>query len=156
MREIYTTKTVGADMTEALGKKIACALETAGIERAFIAMRGEMGVGKTAFTRGFAAHFDIKNVKSPTYALLCEYRGKANLYHFDMYRIESEDDLLSIGYDDYLERRGYVICEWSENIDDFLPENVLFVSIKRDTGADDARIISVCATGADFDNFEIS
>ena len=79
--------------TEDVGRKIAEGLENAGIRRAFIAMRGEMGVGKTAFTRGFAAHFGILGVKSPTYTIVNEYRGRARIFHFDMYRISDGDDL---------------------------------------------------------------
>lgn len=117
--------------TEALGTALANALERDGVRRAFIAMRGEMGVGKTAFTRGFAAHFGICGVKSPTYTVVNEYAGKCRIFHFDMYRITDSDDLYSIGYDDYVERDGYCIAEWSENIEDALPEDAIFVTITR-------------------------
>ena len=96
--------------TEAVGKALAVALERDGRDRAFIAMRGEMGVGKTAFTRGFASHFGISGVKSPTYTIVNEHVGRAKLYHFDMYRITDGDDLYSIGYDDYVESDGYCIA----------------------------------------------
>ena len=117
--------------TEAVGAALAGALERDGVRRAFIAMRGEMGVGKTAFTRGFASHFDIGGVKSPTYTVVNEYAGKCRIFHFDMYRITDSDDLYSIGYDDYVERDGYCIAEWSENIEDALPEDAIFVTISR-------------------------
>ena len=115
---IYITNS--AEETEMLGARLANALDKADVSRAFIAFFGEMGVGKTAFTRGFASFFDIRCVKSPTYTVVNEYRGKRNIYHFDMYRIESEDDLYSIGFDDYIERDGYAIVEWAENVIDFL------------------------------------
>ena len=126
--------------TEEAGKELAALLEKEGARRAFIAMRGEMGVGKTAFTRGFASHFGITGVKSPTYTVVNEYRGRASIFHFDMYRITDGDDLYSIGYDDYVEAEGYCIAEWSENIDDFLPEDAIYVTISREGGENGRRI----------------
>ena len=108
--EVYST-----EQTESFGRKLAAALEESGIKRAFIAMRGEMGVGKTAFTRGFASHFGINGIKSPTYTIVNEHVGRVKIFHFDMYRITDGDDLYSIGYDDYIEADGYCIAEWSEN-----------------------------------------
>ena len=129
--------------TEEVGRKIAEGLENAGIRRAFIAMRGEMGVGKTAFTRGFAAHFGILGVKSPTYTIVNEYRGRARIFHFDMYRISDGDDLYSTGYDEYVETDGYTIAEWSENVEDFIPEGAIFVTVSRVAGNDEERRIDV-------------
>ena len=129
--------------TEDVGRKIAEGLENAGIRRAFIAMRGEMGVGKTAFTRGFAAHFGILGVKSPTYTIVNEYRGRARIFHFDMYRISDGDDLYSTGYDEYVETDGYTIAEWSENVEDFIPEGAIFVTVSRVAGNDEERRIDV-------------
>ena len=100
-----------------------------------------MGVGKTAFTRGFASYFGITNVKSPTYTIVNEYRGKRNIFHFDMYRIESEDDLYSIGFDEYVERDGIAIAEWSENIVDYLPPYTVFVTISRTENNENERKI---------------
>ncbi len=127
---IYTSKST--EDSEKIGYLLAEKLHTGGTLSAFIAMRGEMGVGKTAFVRGFASYFGIKGVKSPTYSIVNEHRSnKASIFHFDMYRVESEDDLLSIGFYDYLSRQGYSIVEWSENIDDFIPEGAVFVTISR-------------------------
>ena len=126
---IYYTNS--AEETEAVGKELACRFEEAKITRATIAMRGELGVGKTAFTRGFASHFSIAGVKSPTYTIVNEYRSKVRIFHFDMYRISDGDDLFSIGYDEYIEADGFSIIEWSENIKDFLPEDAITVSITR-------------------------
>ena len=120
--------------TENVGRALAAALEHDGAVRAFIAMRGEMGVGKTAFVRGFASHFGISGVKSPTYTVVNEYAGRTRIFHFDMYRIADEDDLYSIGYDDYVESDGYCIAEWSENIEDMLPTDAIFVEISRTDG----------------------
>ena len=129
--------------TEAVGAALAASLEARGIKRAFIAMRGEMGVGKTAFTRGFASHFGITGVKSPTYTIVNEHVGRARLYHFDMYRITDGDDLYSIGYDDYIETDGYCIAEWSENIEKDIPEGAIFVTISRDDKDTEGRRIEI-------------
>lgn len=129
--------------TERVGAALADMLERDGVCRGFIAMRGEMGVGKTAFTRGFASHFGIKGVKSPTYTVVNEYSGRARIYHFDMYRITDGDDLYSIGYDDYVESEGYIIAEWSENIEDFIPEGAIYVTISRMPEGDTKRKIEI-------------
>lgn len=129
--------------TEAVGASLAKSLEDAKLTRAFIAMRGEMGVGKTAFTRGFAEHFGISGVKSPTYTIVNEYRGRARIYHFDMYRITDSDDLYSIGYDDYANSPGFCIAEWSENVQEFLPDDAIFVTITRIAGKEDGRKIEI-------------
>ena len=129
--------------TEAIGKKLAETLTKLGIKRAYIAMRGEMGVGKTAFTSGFGAYFGIKGVKSPTYTVVNEYVGRAKIFHFDMYRIEDGDDLYSIGYDDYIESDGYSVCEWSENITEYIPEGAITVTIERTSECEEQRKITV-------------
>ena len=129
--------------TEGVGAKLAASLEERGIKSAFIAMRGEMGVGKTAFTRGFASHFDINGVKSPTYTIVNEYKGRVRLFHFDMYRITDGDDLYSIGYDDYVESDGYCIAEWSENIEKEIPEDAIYVTISRIDGDSEGRRIDI-------------
>ncbi len=126
--------------TEAVGAALARALEADGVRRAFIAMRGEMGVGKTALTRGFASHFGVAGVKSPTYTIVNEYRGRVRIFHFDMYRITDSDDLYSIGYDDYVESDGYCIAEWSENIEGDIPSDAIFVTISRTDDAEGRRI----------------
>ena len=132
-----------AEETEAVGKKLAQKLEADGIKRAFIAMRGEMGVGKTAFTRGFASHFGISGVKSPTYTIVNEYLGRVRIFHFDMYRICDGDDLYSIGYDDYINTDGYCIAEWSENIEEDIPSDAIFVTISRVADNADERRIDI-------------
>lgn len=123
--------TKSTEETEAVGRELAKKLDTGRVKRAFIALRGEMGVGKTAFVRGFASYFEISAVRSPTYTVVNEYLGRASIYHFDMYRLEGEDDLWSIGYEDYIKSNGYVLCEWSENIEEFLPENKITVTVER-------------------------
>jgi len=139
--------------TEAIGQRLASALEKKNIKRATVAMRGEMGVGKTAFVRGFASHFGISSVKSPTFTIVNEYRGRASVYHFDMYRISSEDDLFSTGYEDYIAKDGYTVAEWSENVEDAIPEDAIYVTISRTDDADGREI--VIKSGGKDDNFSI-
>ena len=141
-------KVSSAEETEKVGFSLAKSLDEKGIKRAFIALFGEMGVGKTAFSRGFASYFEIRSVKSPTYTVLNEYRGKVKIHHFDFYMITDGDDLYSIGFDDLVEALGYCIGEWSENITDFLPEETLSVKISRVSNDTDetlanARVIEI-------------
>ena len=146
--------TNSAEETEKIGKLLAEKIDTVGIQNAFIALKGEMGVGKTAFVRGFAAHFDIRGVKSPTYTVVNEYRGRKKIYHFDMYRIESEDDLYSIGYDEYISANAYSIVEWSENITDFIPDGAITVTIERTPEGEGERNITI-DMGSKYENISI-
>ena len=97
-----------------------------------IAYRGGLGMGKTCFTRGLAAGLGYTGeVTSPTFALINEYLGgRLPLYHFDMYRIIGWEDLYSTGFFEYLEQGGVIAAEWSENIENALPENTVTVSFK--------------------------
>jgi len=97
-----------------------------------VAFRGGLGMGKTCFTRGLAKGLGFNGaVTSPTFALINEYRGgRLDLYHFDMYRISTWDELYSCGYFEYLESGGVIAAEWSENIESALPDNTIYVEIK--------------------------
>ena len=134
MDKIAIVYTSAVSETEDCGASLArqiCADES--LPR-YVALYGDLGVGKTAFVRGFATVIAPQSiVRSPTFALVNEYRGHPlSLFHFDMYRIDSEDDLYSIGYDDYLARRGICLVEWSEKIPYALPEEYLRVRIEKD------------------------
>lgn len=110
-----------------------------------VAFFGPMGMGKTAFTHGLAAGMGIdeKIVSSPTFALVHEYKGKDNtLYHFDMYRISSWDDLYSTGYFDYLDCGETLAVEWSENIENALPDDCIRIIFSRGENEND-RIIEI-------------
>ena len=109
----------------------------------FVALRGDLGAGKTEFSRGFASVASPgSNVKSPTYALVNEYKkGKIPVFHFDIYRLADEDDLYSTGYFDYLER-GICLVEWFENIPECLPDEYFEVIIDKINDGE-ARRISV-------------
>lgn len=108
-----------------------------------IAYRGGLGAGKTTFTRGIALGMGLPDeVSSPTFALVNEYRGKGlTLYHFDMYRIMNAEALETTGFYDYISEDAVIVCEWSENIADCLPENVITVTIE--TMGENVRKITV-------------
>lgn len=130
--------TSSPEQTEAIGEKLAAAL--ADRPSAFVALYGEMGVGKTAFVRGFCRFFGVDRVKSPTYTVVNEYSGTKTVIHMDLYRLKDEDDLISVGYDDYLARRGYLLCEWSEKIPEAIPVDAIRVRIERTDGETGRRI----------------
>ena len=94
---------------------------------AVVALYGELGAGKTAFTRGLAAGLGISmSVSSPTFTIVNEYPGNIPLFHFDMYRLESENELFDIGWDDYQDRGGICAVEWSEKVPGaFLPDCIV-------------------------------
>ena len=123
--------------TEAVGERLA-KIMTPG---AVIAYCGDLGAGKTAFTRGLARGLGCTDmVTSPTYTIVNEYlSGRMPLFHFDMYRLRSSDDLWDIGWEDYLDRGGVCAVEWSENVTDAM-ENAIFVRIEK-IGEESRRII---------------
>ena len=116
------------EKSEAIGQLLASRLQPGTI----IAFEGDLGAGKTAFTRGLARGLGAADrVTSPTYTIVNEYLGgKMPLFHFDMYRLESADDLFDIGWEDYLERGGICAVEWSENVRDAM-EGALTVRIQK-------------------------
>ena len=130
----YTTNSPA--QTEAVGAALAKVL----VPGTVIAYRGDLGAGKTAFTRGLARGLGFNElVTSPTYTIVNEYLGgRLPLFHFDMYRLHSADDLWDIGWEDYLERGGICAVEWSENVADAM-EDAVFVTIER-LGEDTRRI----------------
>ena len=114
--------------TEAVGAALARVLKPGTV----IAYRGDLGAGKTAFTRGLARGLGVKeSVTSPTYTIVNEYLGgRMPLFHFDMYRLGSEDELFDIGWEDYLEREGVCAVEWSENVWGAM-EDAIVITISR-------------------------
>ena len=114
-----------------------------------IAFRGDLGSGKTCFTSGLALGLEYKgDVTSPTFALINEYLGgRIPLYHFDMYRISSWDELYSSGFFEYIEEGGVVAAEWSENIENALPDNTIYVEFEK-TG-ENSRKIKIFKKGED-------
>ena len=130
--------------TEAFGEELARLILNDSALPRFVALYGDLGVGKTAFVRGFTrAIAPEARVKSPTFALVNQYKGsRCSVFHFDMYRIESEDDLYSIGFYDYMDGNGICLTEWSENIEYALPDVYFRVEISKDSSdnADSRRI----------------
>lgn len=141
---ILKLTTSSPEETEAAGASLARILTDDPSLPRFIAMYGDLGSGKTAFTRGFASVASPTSaVRSPTFTIVNEYRGgSVPVFHFDMYRIGDEDELYSIGFYDYLSK-GFCLCEWSENIEYALPDEYLRAEISRTYRADDERSINV-------------
>ena len=133
----YTTHSPAE--TEALGQRLGASLRRGTV----VAYRGGLGMGKTAFTRGLARGLGYTGrVTSPTFTIVNEYLGDTPLFHFDMYRLPDEDALFDIGWEDYLTRGGVCAVEWSENVASALPEDTVYVSIRRGA-ADCERIITI-------------
>lgn len=132
--------------TEKLGAALAACLSPGQV----VAFRGTLGAGKTAFTRGLARGLGITDpVTSPTYTIVNEYLGgRIPLFHFDMYRLKSAGDLFDIGWDDYLERGGICVVEWSEYVSEAL-EDPITVTIEKIPDQEDSRSITI--EGVDID-----
>lgn len=130
--------------TEQLGEALAKVLSPGAV----VAYAGGLGMGKTAFTQGLARGLGYTGrVTSPTFTIVNEYLGRVPLFHFDVYRLEDSDALYDIGWDDYLDRGGVCAVEWSENIADALPEDTVFVRIRRHENEENWRVIAI--EGAD-------
>ena len=129
-KTIFERTSHSEEETEQIG--CAFAKDVAGDKEAFIALDGDLGAGKTAFTRGLARGLGAaESVTSPTYTIVNEYlSGRMPLFHFDMYRLASSDDLFDIGWEDYLERGGVCAVEWSENVADAM-EGAIIVTIEK-------------------------
>ena len=137
----YITNEEG--QTEELGRRLGERLQAGSV----VAFTGDLGAGKTAFTRGLARGLGIKErVTSPTFTIVNEYEGgRLPLFHFDMYRLSSSDELFDIGWEDYLSRGGVCAVEWSENVADALEEDTIQVEILRGDTDNQRRITLVNA-----------
>ena len=130
--------TQSAAETERLGERIAAVLQG----QEMIALFGDLGAGKTAFTRGLCRGLGIGDgVSSPTFAIVNAYRGRFPVYHFDMYRIADADDLFATGFYDYL-GTGVIVIEWSENIESELDEDAIRIRIMK-TPREEERIFEI-------------
>ena len=127
--------------TEALGARLAAVLTPGSV----VAYQGGLGMGKTAFTRGLACGLGYTGrVTSPTFTIVNEYEGgRLPLFHFDMYRLEDEDALFDIGWEDYLDRGGVCAVEWSEQVAEAMPSDTIYVTIARCPEADNWRTITI-------------
>ena len=141
MTKEYITN--GTGETEELGCQLGRVLEPGAV----VAYTGDLGAGKTAFTRGIARGLEIpEQVTSPTFTIVNEYEGgRLPLFHFDMYRLGSSEELFDIGWDDYLARGGVCAVEWSENVEDALDDDAIRVEIRRGDQDDQRRITIINA-----------
>lgn len=132
--------TYSPEETERLGAALAKCLQPGDV----IAYYGDLGAGKTAFTRGVAAGLGVTDrVTSPTYTIVNEYlSGRIPLFHFDMYRLESADELFDIGWEDYLGRGGVCAVEWSEHVEEAL-NGAIRVELRKDPDEPDKRTILI-------------
>lgn len=144
MRMQFITNT--PEETELVGQRLGERL----LGGEIIAFRGDLGAGKTAFTRGIAKGLGITmRVTSPTYTIVNEYiGGRLPLFHFDMYRLASEDDLFEIGWEDYLRRGGVCAVEWSENVSEAMEDAI---SVEIEKISDESRKITIEGSVADAD-----
>ena len=134
-----------AQETESIGEALAKELRPGDV----LAFTGSLGMGKTAFTRGLARGLGCRGrVTSPTFTIVNEYEGRTPLFHFDMYRLGSSDELFDIGWDDYLARGGVCAVEWSERVSDALPDDTIYVDIAR--GEEDENTRTITVTGGRF------
>ncbi|MDE7360799.1 MAG: tRNA (adenosine(37)-N6)-threonylcarbamoyltransferase complex ATPase subunit type 1 TsaE [Oscillospiraceae bacterium] len=132
--------TNGEEETRAAAAEIAKRLNRGDV----ILYEGEMGAGKTAFTKGLAEYFGTDSeVTSPTFALVHEYTGRVSIFHFDLYRISGYDDLYAVGFFDYLDRGGIIAAEWSENVEGLEDELENVVKIRIDKLSENGRKITV-------------
>ena len=132
--------------TEALGRALAQHLTPGTV----VAFTGDLGAGKTAFVRGMAQGLGIaQRVSSPTFTIVNEYEGgRLPLFHFDMYRLGSADDLFDIGWEDFLRRGGVCAVEWSETVQEALDADTIYVDIRR--GAEDnQRVLTIRGPGSE-------
>ena len=135
-----TWVTRSAAETEALGASMGARLKAGTV----VAFTGDLGAGKTAFVRGLARGLGIPDrVTSPTFTIVNEYEGgRLPLFHFDMYRLGSADELYDIGWEDYLARGGVCAVEWSENVKEALDRHTIWVEIRRGE-SQDQRVIQI-------------
>lgn len=145
----YVFQTKSAEQTTALGEALGKILKAGDV----ISMDGDLGAGKTHFTYGLAKALGIEEyITSPTFTIVNEYRsGKLPLFHFDAYRLSSEDELYDIGYEDYLAQNGVVVIEWAVNVDGVFDEKTIKVEILRmdDVSANDRTITIIADERAD-------
>ena len=137
-REVHTSS---PEETERLGESIGRALEPGIV----VALIGELGAGKTTLTKGIARGLDVPDlIHSPTFTLIHEHKGRLPVYHFDLYRLDTIEQIEDLGYEDYFHGPGVTIVEWAEKIASLLPADHLEIRI---SGEDDARTFTLRATG---------
>jgi len=142
--------TGSSDETEALGATIGSLLQPG----SFLALRGDLGGGKTCLTRGVVASLapqSVHLVASPTYAIMNCYPGNTPVYHFDFYRLSGDDDIAELGFEEYFYGDGVCIVEWSERLVELMPPDVLTLLFEY-SGDDDRRLVSITSSGQNSGN----
>ena len=126
--------------TKLIGKKFAATLEKGDV----VVLTGDLGSGKTKFTEGVLQYFGLENeISSPTFTIVNEYvKGDTNIYHFDVYRLEDEDEFYAIGGDEYFDK-GICLVEWGEMIKNVLPKKYIHITFSRNLDEEDKRIINI-------------
>ena len=137
-----TLENISEQDTARIGKSMAPLL----FPGAFIALFGDLGSGKTTFTKAVAEGLGIDNIQSPTFTIVREHGGRLPLLHFDAYRLGGEDELYAIGFDEYMARGGAIIMEWCENVEDALPCDRLEIHIQG--SGEEPRSMRIAASGA--------
>lgn len=133
----------GLKETEKFGEKLGSLLEGGDL----ISLTGDLGAGKTTLTKSIGIGLGVSDyITSPTFTLINEYKGRFWLYHFDVYRLENEEDLLDLGYEDYFYSNGVTIVEWGDKIEDILPRNRIDINIEKGKKLDE-RIITISGQG---------
>ncbi len=139
---MVTFHTESAGETEKLGERIGSVLEPGIV----VALTGDLGAGKTTLTKGIARGLAVSDlIHSPTFTLIHEHKGRLPVYHFDLYRLDSPEQLDDLGYEDYFYGDGVSIVEWSEKAQELLPPDHIELRI---TGDGDCRTFEIKATGA--------
>jgi len=132
--------------TEQIGQIISHCLEKGTV----LCLDGDLGVGKTSLTQFIAREFGIDEyITSPTFAIIKEYQGRLPFYHMDVYRIDSEDDMYDLGYDEYIYSEGVTIIEWSHKIEGILPEDRINIEIQRLN--DQSRLMIIDGKGSTYE-----
>ncbi len=137
-----------ADETFKIGQKLGTLLQRGSL----ICLSGDLGAGKTAFTKGIGKGLEIEeHVTSPTYTIINEYEGRIPLYHFDVYRLESVEEMYELGYEEYFYGDGSIVVEWADNVKEIIPNERLWITILK-TKDDDSREIILEPTGEIYSN----
>lgn len=144
-------KTYSQDETMLVGRALGSILKSGDV----VCLTGDLGTGKTAFTNGIACALGIDDyITSPTFTIVNEYKTEVPLYHFDVYRIADPDEMYDIGFEEYLYGDGVVVIEWAELIKDILPDEFIWVKIRKNLNLDvNIREIDIEFTGEKYKDY---
>ncbi len=147
---MFTYKSNNESDTKQFAKKLANKLQKGDI----IVLSGELGSGKTKFTEGILEYFNLQDeISSPTFTIVNEYStSNIPIYHFDVYRLEDEDEFLAIGGEEYFEK-GICIIEWGEMIESLLPKEYIKISFSKDENDENLRILNITYYGEKYTNY---